>query len=579
MTTQHVIELIQPEEARESLKAVLTIAGSDSSGGAGIEADIKAITAHKAYALTCITALTAQNTRGIEAVVETPKEHLRKILHANFSDFVDGYKGLHPLKVVKTGMLTESAVEVLSENLSYLQENSVQLVVDPVMVATSGKALVDDATMQLILKKIIPSSYLCTPNYDEAIFLSGAELDDAEVARNFDTEATFVSFVTGLQKKLRCENLLVKGGHVPFIGGKRDFGEDQENKTNREEKAEIYDVLYESKSDTVTIFKSPRIPTDNSHGTGCTLASSIAANLAHGQPLAEAVALSVHYVHKGMVTVQGPLGHGNGPLNHAVTTSTNFLGVLRGEPWILGPEHDTFYNYFITHPSILASWERYTKHPFLGLLATNNLPFDDFLYFLKQDYYYLVNYAKVHGHAASVAPTCDQIQAQTAIIANIMAEIEKHLQKLAARYNVDYSKADLDAELQPGPACVAYCEYLNKIGREQDFLAIKVAVAPCLHGYAEAGLYGLAIRANFDGNLNKLETQEQSDVYSAWLDDYASDWYRTAHEDGIQLLDQLLLSEPVSELRKEELRTMFRDVVDLEIAFWDEVVDRSKERK
>ena len=75
-----------------------------------------------------------------------------------------------------------------------------------------------------------------------------------------------------------------------------------------------------------------------------------------------------------------------------------------------------------------------------------------------------------------------------------------------------------------------------------------------------------------------METQEQSDVYSAWLDDYASDWYRTAHEDGIQLLDQLLLSEPVSELRKEELRTMFRDVVELEIAFWDEVVDRSKER-
>ena len=202
MTTQHVIELIQPEEARKSLKAVLTIAGSDSSGGAGIEADIKAITAHKAYALTCITALTAQNTLGIEAVVETPKEHLRKILHANFSDFVDGYEGLQPLKVVKTGMLTESAVEVLSENLSYLQENSVQLVVDPVMVATSGKALVDDATMQLILKKIIPSSYLCTPNYDEAIFLSGAELNDAEVTRNFDTEATFVSFVTGLQKKI-----------------------------------------------------------------------------------------------------------------------------------------------------------------------------------------------------------------------------------------------------------------------------------------------------------------------------------------------------------------------------------------
>ncbi|KAF8005556.1 hypothetical protein HF325_001013 [Metschnikowia pulcherrima] len=572
MTEQTVVELIQPPVEKTRLNAVLTIAGSDSSGGAGIEADIKTISAHKAYAMTCITALTAQNTMGVDAVVETPKEHLERILQANCTDFVDGYVE-SPLKIVKTGMLTASAAEVLTGYLPCLRENSIRLVLDPVMVASSGKALVDDDTMRLILRDILPASYLCTPNFDEAVFLWKAANGLPSDAHDFDSVDSFVAFVVKLQECLRCENLLVKGGHIPFAHGKGRVG-----KTSVGDEAHIYDILYESKSDRITIHKSLRIHTENSHGTGCTLASAISANLANGESLSRAVALSINYVHKGMVSLEGQLGHGTGPLNHNVAPSTNFLGVANGIPWDVTKEEGSFFSYFKNHPSIKPSWERYTKHPFLQLVATNNLPFDDFLYFLKQDYYYLVNYAKVHGYAASVAPNCEQIEAQTKVIANIMAEIERHKEKLAKKYHIDYEKADLDAELQPGPACVAYCDYLTKIGREQDFIAIKVAVAPCLHGYAEAGLYGLEIRKNFDGNLNKLESQDQSDVYDAWLEDYASEWYRTAHEDGIRLLDTLFQGEVLSKHRQEELCAMFRDVVELEIAFWDEVVERSKQR-
>ncbi|KAM9924137.1 hypothetical protein OXX80_011315 [Metschnikowia pulcherrima] len=573
MTEQTVVELIQPPVEKTRLNAVLTIAGSDSSGGAGIEADIKTISAHKAYAMTCITALTAQNTMGVDAVVETPKEHLERILQANFTDFVDGYVE-SPLKIVKTGMLTASAAEVLTGYLPCLRENSIRLVLDPVMVASSGKALVDDDTMRLILRDILPASYLCTPNFDEAVFLWKAANGSPSDAHDFDSVDSFVAFVVKLQECLRCENLLVKGGHIPFAHGKRVVG-----KTSVGAEAHIYDILYESKSDRITIHKSSRIHTENSHGTGCTLASAISANLANGESLSRAVALSINYVHKGMVSLEGQLGHGTGPLNHNVTPSTNFLGVANGVPWDVTKEEGSFFSYFKNHPSIKPSWERYTRHPFLQLVATNNLPFDDFLYFLKQDYYYLVNYAKVHGHAASVAPNCEQIEAQTKVIANIMAEIERHKEKLAKKYHIDYEKADLDVELQPGPACIAYCDYLTKIGREQDFIAIKVAVAPCLHGYAEAGLYGLEIRKNFKGNLNKLESQDQSDVYDAWLGDYASEWYRTAHEDGIRLLDTLFQGEVLSKHRQEELCAMFRDVVELEIAFWDEVVERSKQRR
>ncbi|OBA23248.1 hypothetical protein METBIDRAFT_102756 [Metschnikowia bicuspidata var. bicuspidata NRRL YB-4993] len=577
MTAQNVVTLSPPRDAKRVINAVLTIAGSDSSGGAGIEADIKTITAHKTYALTCITALTAQNTTGVKAVAETSKEHLRQILKANFEDFVDGYDGPHPLKVVKTGMLTSSAAEVLSEHLPYLHDNNVRLVVDPVIVATSGQVLAENDTMQLVLRDIIPSSLLCTPNSDEAKFLWKAVEGQLVDEHSFDTVDSFVAFAIALQKKLHCENLLVKGGHVPFCDGKRQLGKSALSLLD-EENMEICDILYESKTDTVTVFKSSYIQTNNSHGTGCTLASAISANLANGKTLAQAVALSIHYIHKGMVTVEGKLGHCNGPLDHAVEPPSTFLGVSNGEAWDVSAEHGTFFNYFKSHPLVREGWERYTKHPFLELVATNSLPFDDFLYFLKQDFYYLVNYARVHGYAASVAPDCEQIEAQTRIIASIMTEIERHKDKLSKKYNIDYNNADLDAELRPGPACVAYCDYLTKIARDQDFAAIKVAVAPCLHGYAEAGLHGLEIRKHFDGQLNQLDSQEQSDIYSAWLDDYASDWYRAAHDEGIRVLDSLFLGQTLSEHRKEELCTMFRDVVELEVAFWDEVVDRSKQK-
>ncbi|GEQ68031.1 hypothetical protein JCM33374_g1697 [Metschnikowia sp. JCM 33374] len=578
MTAQKVIELAQPGEARKVINAVLTIAGSDSSGGAGIEADIKTISAHKAYAMTCITALTAQNTQGVDAVEEVSKDHLRQALKTNFADFVEGYEGSHPLKVVKTGMLTTSSAQVLTEFLGYLQEKNVSLVVDPVMIATTGRTLMESETVQLLLHDIIPGSKLCTPNFEEAMTLWQAAEGVPADAHAFDSVDTFVEFVIALQKKLGSENLLVKGGHVPFLDGKRVPENSPLVKENNED-LHIIDILYESKTEEVTIFKSKRIPTKNSHGTGCTLASAISANLANGKPLSNAVALSINYVHKGMVAVGGSLGHGNGPLNHTVVPSSNFIGVAHGKNLDRAKEHGSVYEYLKNHPSIKPSWERYTKHPFLKLLATNQLPFDDFMYFLKQDFYYLINYAQVHGHAASVAPDCEQIEAQSHIIGNIMNEINRHKEKLSKRYNIDYDQAELDKDLQPGPACVAYCDYLNKIGREQDFIAIKVAVAPCLHGYAEGGWYGLDIRSKFDGKLNVLESQEQSDVYDSWLDDYASDWFREAHENGIRLLDNLFSKEKLSEQREAELLTMFRDVSDLEVAFWDEVVDRSKRRQ
>lgn len=233
--------------------------------------------------------------------------------------------------------------------------------------------------------------------------------------------------------------------------------------------------------------------------------------------------------------------------------------------------------YFKNHEKVKENWKKYTKHEFVQLVAKNALPFDRFLQFLKQDYYYLVNYAQVHGLAASVAPNCEQLQAQSGIIDNIMKEIEKHKEKLLREHNFDYEKGDLDNELQPSTSCVAYCDYLLNIGKNEDFLGIKVALAPCLHGYAEAGAFGASMRENHDGSLNALTTSQQAEAYSSWLADYTSDWYLAAHRDGKLTLDAVFAQNTISEQRMDELTTIFNDVVQLEIAFWDEITrDLSK---
>lgn len=578
MTSDITINLIEPTIPKTDIPAVLTIAGSDSSGGAGIEADLKTFTAHGVYGLTCITALTAQNTNGVAAVVKTPMDHLRKILDLNFDDFVEGYDGDAPLKVVKTGMLTDEAVELLSQKIDYLNSKNIKLVMDPVMVATSGSKLVENNTIKLCLNTIIPNAYLCTPNFVEAEHLWKAT---GQEPLQIDTIAQFKDFVIRLQGELKCSNLLVKGGHIPWLNGSR-FKENSpldmsnglsDSDFDSKQELEIVDVLYQAKDDVLVTFRSPYIHSEDTHGTGCTLASSISSNLAKNFSLQQAVTLSTHYIHMGMVSLHRKLGHGTGPLNHTVGVQTSVRNVLKGKNYHseIQNHHGSLFQYFKNHDKVKENWKKYTQHAFVNKLANNNLPFQLFLYFLKQDFYYLINYAQIHGLAASVAPNCEQIHAQSAIIENIMKEIERHKEKLLKEYDFDFDSADLEVELAPSKACEAYCDYLLKVGKNEDFLGIKVALAPCLHGYAEAGAYGAAIREVSNLSLTVLEP-EQVVAYTSWLSDYTSEWYTAAHHEGIETLDSVFSQHEVSEQRMDELVAIFNDVVCLEIGFWDEII-------
>lgn len=265
--------------------AVLTIAGSDSSGGAGIQADIKTITAHRLYAESAITALTAQNTRGVTMVEDASPAMVAAQIDACFDD-------IRPA-AVKIGMVSSASIaETIADRLTYWNADNV--VVDPVMVATSGARLIAEDAQQALTERLFPLATLITPNIPEAEALLDYEIDSERTQQN----ASML-----LAKRFRCA-ALVKGGH--FLNEANDV---------LAEPAPV-DENGESVDDPLTTwFHHKRIDTDNSHGTGCTLSSAIACALAEGMTLADAVNAGKAYL-TGALAAGLDLGRGSGPVWH-----------------------------------------------------------------------------------------------------------------------------------------------------------------------------------------------------------------------------------------------------------------------
>ena len=255
------------------MKTVLTIAGSDSSGGAGIQADIKTITAHKLYAMSAITALTAQNTTGVYGVLEADADFVKLQLDCIFRDiFPDA---------VKIGMVSSPAIiEAIVEKLR--EYRPAHIVVDPVMVSTSGSRLLGEDAMDALITKLIPLAEIITPNLPEAQCLCGFPIASKE-----DMVRAAEHISRGISG-----SVLVKGGHFE---GNAD------------------DLLYHQGE--TTWFCGPRLETKNTHGTGCTLSSAIASNLAMGRSMEESVKNAKAYVFNAL-SAGLCLGRGNGPVDH-----------------------------------------------------------------------------------------------------------------------------------------------------------------------------------------------------------------------------------------------------------------------
>ena len=255
------------------MKTALTIAGSDCSGGAGIQADLKTMTMNGVYAMSAITALTAQNTTGVRAIQESTPDFLKQQLDAIFED-------IYP-DAVKIGMVASSElIHVIADRLRHYE--AINIVVDPVMVATSGSALMKNDAVQTLIEELLPISTLVTPNIPEAQVLSGL---------NIETKEDMIIAAKHIGDNYHCA-VLLKGGHSI-------------NDAN--------DLLY-SNGET-TWFKGKRIDNPNTHGTGCTLSSAIASNLAKGFDLAESVQRAKEYI-SYILSAQLDLGSGSGPMQH-----------------------------------------------------------------------------------------------------------------------------------------------------------------------------------------------------------------------------------------------------------------------
>jgi hydroxymethylpyrimidine/phosphomethylpyrimidine kinase len=257
---------------------VLIIAGSDSGGGAGIQADLKAVTALGGFAATAITALTAQNTLGVHGVMPVPVEFIRQQIRLVLTDI--------GADALKTGMLHDSpTIEAVCDEIA-AHAPGVPLVADPVMVAKGGHRLLQADAVEMLKRRLLPLATLITPNLPEAEVLSGMEIRDEAAMRH----------AAEMLLTLGVPAVLLKGGHLP---GER-----------------VVDLLATEAG--IERFENPRIETPHTHGTGCTLASALAAGLAQGMGLRAAVARARAYVLAAIKAAPG-YGAGHGPLDHGVT--------------------------------------------------------------------------------------------------------------------------------------------------------------------------------------------------------------------------------------------------------------------
>ncbi|EEH03973.1 phosphomethylpyrimidine kinase THI20 [Histoplasma capsulatum G186AR] len=478
------------------LKRVLVIAGSDSSGGAGLEADQRVLTAHGCYALTATTALTAQNTLGVQDIHVVPVGFVRKQINAGLEDV--------GADVVKLGMLASAeTAEMVADTLWHHKVSKV--VLDPVMVSTSGSELLPAEAVNIVQTKLLPLTTIVTPNIPEAILLlqgSGAATKDPE---NLEDAIQIAKQIHTLGPKY----VLLKGGHMPRTCSRS------------------------LASSRISCLK-------NTHGTGCSLASAIAANLAQGMDVVRAVRAACRFVEAGIRT-SVDMGKGNGPINH-------FHSVY-SLPFAPG----RFVEYILDRPDVQPVWKAFTEHEFVAGLGKGTLPVEKFKGYLIQDYHYLIHFARSNALAASKHTDIDGISMSAQIVLHVQREMNLHLDYCAT---FGLTKQDIE-NCKESLACVAYSRYILDIGQSEDWLALQVALSPCLIGYG-----AIAKRLHCDEN-----TAPTGNRYWKWIENYVAEDYVKAVEAGSELLERHM--RDVSPTRMEELIKIFIRATELEIGFWD----------
>ncbi|ERT01249.1 phosphomethylpyrimidine kinase [Sporothrix schenckii ATCC 58251] len=498
-------------------RRILVIAGSDSSGGAGLEADQKVIAAHGCYAMTATTALTAQNTLGVYGIHAIPPQFLKQQIDACFDDI--------GVDVVKTGESWQRCtIKLVADTLE--QRAVTKSVIDPVMVATTGATLLPPEALA-DFGKLARLAYVLTPNIPELKLLLGCKDEPIETVADLERLA-----------RLACDNLgstwvLAKGGHTPF---KADYSV---AKTDVD-RALIVNVLAGRDGQLIRI-ESQYQDSKNTHGTGCSLASAIASNLAKGLDVEAAARAACRYI-DAAIRHAPRLGKGHGPLNHF--HSLFALPFSRGH----------FLDYVLERPDVVDIWHQFVNHPFVKALGAGTLPRESFKGYLTQDYLYLVHFARAGALAAYKSKNMPDIVSSAALVQGVEHEMQLHL-KFCAEFGL--AKQDMEAT-EENIACTAYSRYILDIGHSEDWFALQVALAPCVLGY------GAAARA-----LHQTHATNKDDThpYWKWVENYTNDDYGVVAKATMDKIERHAVLQSAS--RIEELIKIFKQAIKMEIGFWN----------
>lgn len=477
-------------------RTVLTIAGSDSSGGAGIQADLKTMLANGVYGMSAVTALTAQNTTGVRDVMEVTPEFLRAQLEAVFED-------IRP-DAVKIGMV--ASPELIDVIVEVLADNGVKkLVVDPVMVATSGSRLMSDEALVLWKEKLFPMATVITPNIPEAEILVGHAIESPEAME---------VAARALQESYNC-SVLLKGGHyqndandyLAFPGGGR--------------------WIY-----------GQRIENDNTHGTGCTLSSAIASHLALGKSLEESVVSAKEYI-SGALAAMLDLGKGSGPLDHGYRVPVE----ERKRPLMERLLEAT-----------REIWEGYHRHPFVRGLADGSLPKESFVKYMIQDYHYLKEYAKVFALGVTKARDAEEMRAFAASVHDILeGEMNLH-RSYMERLGISVEEAEAV------PVCLenqSYTAYMIQEAHEGSVADILATILSCAYSYE------VIARRIVEEHPDAL----QHEFYGEWVECYSNEDYHQMNVGLIERLEAQTADFREEDL--ERLIRIFVRCSEFEAMFWD----------
>ncbi|KAI9846499.1 MAG: hypothetical protein M1837_003919 [Sclerophora amabilis] len=331
--------------------------------------------------------------------------------------------------------------------------------------------------------------------------------------------------------RLGPKYVLLKGGHQPFTKDGLVSKEAADRHT-------VIDILYGN--DEMTLIETAYLDSKHTHGTGCSLASAVASNIANGIDVVPAVKSACRYVEAGIKSSIG-LGKGNGPINH--------FHSLYSLPFAPG----RFIEYLLEHGDVKDAWKQHTEHEFVQRIADAALPLEAFKFYLIQDYLYLVQFARANALAAYKAKNMDDITASAEIVLHINREMSLHLDYCK---EMGLERQDVEGH-QESQACTAYTRYVLDVGHSEDWLALQVAFAPCLLGYG-----AIAKRLHDDP-----KTVREGNRYFKWIENYVAEDYTNAVKIGSAMLENKALKQSPS--RIEELVKIFVQATQMETGFWD----------